>query len=334
MEHLSKRQAGMLRIAAVLLTVIVVACVLRRFAAAAVQISAQAAGMALILSPLCRLFEKKFSRGISAVLAILAAAIVLITAASTIPIVVSSFLGGAKSALEDAMGAFESLSGALAKWGIDISGGLKRISEWIAQGIPRIMGALSGAISTIGSLAIAAALCFFMLRDREKLLLHAELMIPRRWREKTVRCASASYSDIMLYFRAQLIISACVGLLSAFGLFIIGLPGAIPLGFLAGVFNIIPYLGPIIAAVPVGISALSCGLPCALMAIGVLIAVQQIDGLIISPRVMGSVTGFSPAVVMLAVFCAGAAAGILGMLIILPLMIVTRTCFRVFVESH
>jgi predicted PurR-regulated permease PerM len=94
----------------------------------------------------------------------------------------------------------------------------------------------------------------------------------------------------------------------------------------------IPYLGPFIACIPVGAVALTQGFLSFALSIGVLIAVQQIDGLVLSPRIVGSSTGFAPAAVMISIFASGAVWGALGMLLALPCMILILTCGRVFVE--
>ena len=83
------------------------------------------------------------------------------------------------------------------------------------------------------------------------------------------------------------------------------------------------------------ISLLACGLLCmALGALAILFLVQQVDGLVISPRVMGALTGFSPAVVLLALFAGARVGGVFGMLLALPALLSIRTLYRVFVQRH
>ena len=181
--------------------------------------------------------------------------------------------------------------------------------------------------------AMAAVLAFYFLSDRRALLLRMELMIPPRFRERALRCAGEAGRDLFLYLRGQAVIALCVGGLSALGLTLVGVPAALPMGLLAGLLNMIPYFGPVIACVPVGLFALQRGLFTVALAIASLICVQQIDGLVLSPRIIGSATGFSPALVMVSLFAFGAAWGVAGMLLALPALILIRTCVRVFVES-
>lgn len=88
----------------------------------------------------------------------------------------------------------------------------------------------------------------------------------------------AAQREVRLYLRAQATVSLAVGALSAFGLWLAGVRSALALGLLTGIFNLIPYLGPVLGAVPTMIAALTSGWQTALFAI-VLIIVQQLDGM-------------------------------------------------------
>ena len=181
---------------------------------------------------------------------------------------------------------------------------------------------------------MAAVLGVFLLIDRRRLLLRLELLIPLRLRGMAVRMGAAAQREVRLYLRAQATVSLAVGALSAFGLWLAGVRSALALGLLTGIFNLIPYLGPVLGAVPTMIAALTSGWQTALFAAIVLIIVQQLDGMLISPRVMGTLTGLSPAVVLVAVFAGGCALGVAGMLLALPVLMIIRTCVRVFVQRE
>ena len=128
-------------------------------------------------------------------------------------------------------------------------------------------------------------------------------------------------------------ISLVVGVLSAAGLMLVKVPSALVLGLLVGILNLIPYFGPILGSIPAVIMALQGGLRQAILAAVVLAVVQQLDGMIISPRIMGGLTGLSPASVLLAVFAGSTLSGIGGMLIALPFLMAIRTLFRVYVQK-
>ena len=129
------------------------------------------------------------------------------------------------------------------------------------------------------------------------------------------------------FLRGQLLDALILAILSSVGLSVIGLDFAVVIGCFAGLSNIIPYFGSLIGitlAVIVGL--LSGGLSKAVLAVIVLLIIQQIDGNIIYPHVVGSSTGLHPVFVLLAVIFAGHFWGITGMIVAVP----TAACIRLF----
>ena len=92
--------------------------------------------------------------------------------------------------------------------------------------------------------------------------------------------------------------------------------------------------GPVLGGIPAVLMAFGISWQRALITIGVLFLVQQIDGLVISPRVMGSVTGFSPGTVLLALYFGSKLGGIGGLLLAVPALTAIRTLYRVFVQRY
>ena len=198
-----------------------------------------------------------------------------------------------------------------------------------------------GTVTFAGNLAdfasratMTASLSLFLLGDRDRLLLRLELAVPRSWRTRAVRAGLAVSRELRAYVRGQLMVSALVGAMAAIGLGLVGVRGGLALGVLVGVFNLIPYFGPVLATVPVLAAALLDGWQTALFAGAVLITVQQLDGMLISPRILGNLTGLSPAVVLISVYVGASAAGIAGMLFALPVLMLGRACIRLLIQQH
>lgn len=292
--------------------------------------------LAVLLCPLCRIYEKKLCRPLAAALCLLTAAAVAMVAATAVVIPLITGFSEIYAMLPTALERMHSLRVAVAdRIGLSVMTAGSFSSDVINKvgGFAgRIFTGAVGFAGTAADLAIAAVVSWHMLLNREQIALRAELIIPSEHRQTILRSVTEARMETMMYLRGQALIAVCVGALSAFGLFIVGIPAAIPLGLTAGLLNMIPYLGPVIACVPVGVIALTEGLLSTAFSIGVLITVQQIDGLILSPRIVGSSTGFSPSTVMIAIFASGAVWGVAGMLIAMPAMILIRTCVRVFVE--
>ena len=311
-----------------------------RFLAPTLALAAGAAALAFLLAPLCRRLEKRMRPGLAAAICLLAVILALLALLCALAPALLSQLADLAAALPAALEALRGLGEALDAWAREMGLGGLEFTQFdlsaLGDGALRFaagtVNAASGAVNAISQLSMAAVLSAFLLIDRERLLLRLELCVPLRFRATAVRMAMAAGREVRLYLRAQATVSLAVGALSALGLWLAGVRSALALGLLVGIFNLIPYFGPVLGAVPALIAALTSGWQTALLAALALIIVQQLDGLLISPRVMGALTGLSPAAVLLGVFAGGCALGVPGMLLALPAMMVTRTCVRVFVQ--
>jgi len=134
------------------------------------------------------------------------------------------------------------------------------------------------------------------------------------------------------FFHGELILMLVVGVITTIGLAILGVPGALYLGIIAGLLEIIPSIGPIIAAVPAVIVAMiegSSSLPISHLSFAVLIIlfyvlVQQVENNLIVPRVLGSALELSPLIVMTGIVIGVSVGGILGALLATPVIATGR----------
>lgn len=189
-------------------------------------------------------------------------------------------------------------------------------------------------ISRISEGIVSLMLGYYFLRDRERLLLHLELMVPSAFRRTALKMAAAVHQQIGAFLRGQLLISLIVSALSAAALGLVGVKSFLALGLIVGIFNMIPYFGPILGAVPAVLTALSQGFSTALLSALALLTVQQIDSFFISPRVMGSLTGLHPGTVLLSITVGSSFAGIGGMLLAIPFLLTVRAVSRVWLTRN
>lgn len=202
------------------------------------------------------------------------------------------------------------------------------LKDAMSRIIPIGRGIFSGVISIIiaatGILVILLYLIFLML-DFQRVRKDWQKLIPPAYRE-TVRAFVRDFDAGMnRYFRAQATIAACVGVITATGFYLIGLPMGILLGVFVGILNMVPYL-QIVAFVPALILAIAQSLQTGqsiwtvlLLVLLVFAVAQAIQDLILTPRIMGEVTGLSPALIILSLSIWGKLLGILGLLIALPM---------------
>jgi predicted PurR-regulated permease PerM len=122
------------------------------------------------------------------------------------------------------------------------------------------------------------------------------------------------------FFRGQIVVACIVGALVSIGLFLIDLPFWLLVGMIAGLFNMIPLIGPYIGAIPGIIIALTTGggTGKAIGVVAVMVLAQQIDNHFITPNVMQRVVKLHPAAVMLALLAGGTIGGFFGLLMAVP----------------
>jgi len=308
-----------------------------------VQVGALAMGacaMCFMASPLARLCERRFSRP-AAALAALAALFVLIIGLAwlLLPAMLRELTALAQT-LPDTLGQVTAWADGLrmrlmrrlpgiALPGIDLSA-LQGMIAGIAGGTVSLAVNLA---DVFGRVSMMAVLAYFLLRDRDRLLLRLELLVPLKARPTAVRMGNAICRELGLYVRGQLAVALAVAVLSVVALSIVGVRSALALGPIIGILNMVPYFGPFIGGVPAVLIALGDGWQKAALTVLALTVVQQLDGSWISPRIMGSLTGFSPALVLVGIYAGARLGGIAGMLLALPLMISCRTLFRIFVQK-
>jgi predicted PurR-regulated permease PerM len=134
------------------------------------------------------------------------------------------------------------------------------------------------------------------------------------------------------YFRGQLVLSLLIGLITGVGAAVLGLPGALLLGILAGLLEVLPNIGPILAAIPAILLALVQGssvlsvsnLVFALIVALFYLVVQQLENSIIVPRLIGQAVDLPPILVMAGVFVGASVGGILGAFMAAPIIATGR----------
>jgi len=134
--------------------------------------------------------------------------------------------------------------------------------------------------------------------------------------------------------RGELTLMILVGVLNFIALTILKIPFALPIAILSGILEIVPYLGPVIGAIPgvmigFGISPLT-GLGAALAAF----LIQQFEGYVFVPKVMEKSVGVSPVITIIALSIGGRVAGILGVVISVPVVITIHVLLKEYFNKE
>jgi len=172
---------------------------------------------------------------------------------------------------------------------------------------------------------LAPIIAFYLLVDIPHLRRVAEGLIPERNKLEVQVVAQRLNRAIGGFFRGQLVVAFIVGTMVSIGLAILDLPFWLLVGMIAGIFNMIPLIGPYIGAIPGIIIALTTrDLGTAVWVVVIMVAAQQIDNHFITPNVMQRVVKLHPAAVMLALLAGGTIAGFFGLLLAVPVAAVLK----------
>lgn len=214
------------------------------------------------------------------------------------------------------------------------------ILQSLGGALTATFGAAAGLVGTVVS---QIALLIFMFLASIHISLSAH-----RYRDAFLELAPAAYRaefDLLLerivrmwsaFFKGQLTLMMLIGILSWLGLTVLGVPGALSLGIIAGLLELIPNIGPVLAAIPAVIVALLQGsthlalgnLTIAFIVIAFYMLLQQVENNFIVPRVLGGAVELPPLIVISGVLVGASVAGILGTLLATPVIASAREVLR------
>ncbi len=166
---------------------------------------------------------------------------------------------------------------------------------------------------------------FYLLLVRDKFDTSLEFLFGK---EKTKDVADLINNlEIKLggWARGQFLLMFSIGTFSYVGYTLLGIPYALPLAMLAGIFEMVPYIGPIVAAIPAIILGFSISSFLGFAAIGLTVLIQQIENYVLVPKIMEKSTGVSPIITLLSLAIGFKPAGIIGMIIGVPIVIIIQT---------
>jgi predicted PurR-regulated permease PerM len=185
-------------------------------------------------------------------------------------------------------------------------------------------------------LILIPILAFFLLKDAETFRRSALQMLPRgRWRWRGDEFFQDVNSTLAAYIRAQLTACLFIGIICAIGFTLLGLPGPVVMGFIAGVFEFVPLVGPLAVAIMAALLAMLHAGPVSaffvLLFLGVLRIVQDY---IIYPRLIGQGIHLHPLAVIFAILGGHELAGVAGIFLAIPVVAILTVSYRHWMEHR
>ncbi|MEX2588457.1 MAG: AI-2E family transporter [Actinomycetota bacterium] len=193
----------------------------------------------------------------------------------------------------------------------------------------------SGAFHLLLNIILGPVFAAYLLIDLPRIQQLGLKYMPPSLRPEWVPLLDRIGRIVGSFFRGQLLVAAIVGVMSCLAFLIIDLPYWLPIGLLAGFFNIIPLIGPFVGgAIATVVGGITGGLPLAIQAVIAMVIVQQIDNHFISPKIIGWALRLHPVAIMVALIVGASAGGLWGMLLAVPGLAVAKIVFVHFYETR
>lgn len=206
----------------------------------------------------------------------------------------------------------------------DLYGKLSERAE-DAGGSAGIVGQAAGyaiaVLDVAATLLVVVVAGVFMALKPEAHFQGALQLLPRGPRQPAETAFRKGGRALRLWLLGQLVSMAMVGLLTTVGLTVIGVPSALGLGFLAAIFEFVPIFGPLAAAVPGILLALSEGGRTALWTVALYVGIQQLEGNLIQPLIQRRAVHLPPVLMLFSIVTFGILFGTLGVLLATPLAV-------------
>lgn len=206
------------------------------------------------------------------------------------------------------------------------------------------LGNMTSYIMSIGSgvatFFIALVISIYLLKDSEYFIelwnkLYYLVFGKSILGNKIIYVFRVVHEVFAKYLRGQLLEAFFVGVLSAIALSIVGIDYAFVIGIIAGISNMIPYVGPIIGTILAAIMGLLSGTPIRIVyAIVAMLVVQQIDNNLLAPKIVGNSVGLHAVFTMMAILIGGNVGGLLGMLLAVPVAASCKVLFNNWYENY
>ena len=201
-----------------------------------------------------------------------------------------------------------------------------KVHEILTSGLQMLGDGLGAAAGFVVNLAIVPFITYFILAEGDSALKGIIQRIPNKYFEMTLNTISKIQKDLVGYMRGWILDSIIIGILSVIGYQVIGIEYAILIGVVAGVANLVPYLGPIVGAVPAFLVSLTQygDFQKVVPIIILTFSIQMIDNIIVQPLCFSKTVDMHPVTVIFVLIIGNTLMGVAGMLVAIPLATILK----------
>lgn len=206
---------------------------------------------------------------------------------------------------------------------------LQNVGEQLKNIAGNTFTAIQVVFNGIFNAVLVLVLAFFMTIDEQGIEHFFVSIFPPRYEAYILAKSHAVKQGVGAWLRGQLMLCVVIGVMTYIGLLILGIPYAVTLAMIAGLFELIPYVGPFLSAIPAVLIALNISPWMALWVVIVYFIIQESENNIVVPLVMKSAVGLNPIIIFFALLVGFQFLGVLGMILAIPV----ATIVSIFVKD-
>ncbi|MFA5133880.1 MAG: AI-2E family transporter [Patescibacteria group bacterium] len=294
--------------------------------------------LATLINPAAEWFAK---RRIPRALAVLLIYLILIGALALVitllipPLVEQSgqLIKNLSGLIEDFIKRVEPLQNLISRNNLMQDGGaMSSIEAGLPKALSGFFSTVTGVLGGFVSFVLILVLAFYMVIEGDSLKKFFRSIAPERYQPHLIGLMTRAQHKMGLWLRGTLVLGLIVGVAVYVGLLILGVNYALPLAILAGILELIPYLGPPVSAVPAVILAFSQTPLKGLMVLILYVVVQQLESHILTPKIMQKAIGLNPVISILSMGIGFKIAGVLGALLAIPVATAATVFITDFID--
>jgi predicted PurR-regulated permease PerM len=282
--------------------------------------------LAALIDPFADWFEEhRIPRGIAVLIvytiliAISSVMLILLT-----PVVIEQSahlvgnLGGYYTEASDSLGQFQQFS---ETYGLseNLSLSMQSIQDSFTASFDSVFSTVKGFFGGIAALVIIFVLAFYMVVEEDAVRKYFQSLLPPEYQPYLSHVAKKMKNKMGAWLRGQLVLGFVVGIAAYIGLKLLGIEYALLLALIAGLFEVVPYVGPIISLFPAAIIGFAQSPLLGLAVMVLYLLIQQVENNVLYPKIMQKATGLNPIVSIIALLIGIKVAGVVGAIISIPL---------------
>ena len=210
---------------------------------------------------------------------------------------------------------------------------VSKIENMVVILVRKVTEKTFNVFSKIFTIILIPIISFYFLKDKEYFKKKIYFIIPKAYRSHVLKLSRDINKTIIKFVKGRIVVAIFVGVTTTLSLIILKVDFALIIGLIAGLADVIPYVGPVVGIIPAVIFALLKSPIKALWVIIIFTIIQQIESNIITPKVVGESVGIHPVTVILALIIGGGFFGVIGMILAVPVVGISKVVYSYLVEN-